>query len=103
MEIYLLLSLILIGFIGIRLFKLGSAWSMEFIKDLKLSSNVNIVLLVLFYLFNGGLVLVSVFFWEDSGNQFTYALSRVGLALFLVGILHILNIIRILYFFYFKS
>lgn len=102
MEIYLVMSLILIGFIGIRLFKLGSAWTMEIIKDLKLSSNVNIVLLVLFYLFNGGLVLISVFFWEDTGNQIIYAFSRVGFALFLVGFLHIINIIWILYFFNFK-
>jgi hypothetical protein len=103
MEIYLLFSLMLIGFIGVRLFKLGSAWSTEFIKDIKLSSNVNIVLLVLFYLFNGGLILVSVYFWEDASNQLIYALSRVGLALFLVGFLHILNIIWILYFFHFKT
>ncbi len=103
MEIYLLLSLIIVGFTGVKLFQLGSGWCLEFIKDSRLSSNLNIVLLLLFYLFNGGLILVSVFFWDDSGNQLVYAFSRVGLALFLVGFLHVINIIWILYFFHFKS
>ncbi|MCP9770384.1 hypothetical protein EGI22_20955 [Lacihabitans sp. LS3-19] len=103
MEIYLVLSLVIIGFVGIKLFRLGSDWCEELITDLSLSRKVNVVLLVLFYLFNAGVVLVSVFVWEDSNNQLVYAFSRIGLAMLCIGFLHVFNIIWILIFFHFKQ
>jgi hypothetical protein len=103
MEIYLIFSLIIVGTVGLKLFRLGSNWCEEFISDLHLSRKVNLILLVLFYLFNSGLVLLSVFVWDNSNIQIIYAISRIGLAMFFIGFLHILNIIWLLIFFHFKQ
>ncbi|MDP5140011.1 MAG: hypothetical protein NWP83_06010, partial [Spirosomaceae bacterium] len=80
MEIYLFITLISVGLLGVRLYQLGSVWSEEFMEDKELSKRINNILLVLFYLFNAGLVMVSVIIWDNDSPQAIYGLSRVGLA-----------------------
>lgn len=101
MEIYLIISLVVIGVLGIRLYQLGLVWTLEFMTDKEQSKRINRILLVLFYLFNAGILLISVYVWNYEQAQLIYALHRIGLALIGISVLHIANTISFLIIFYF--
>lgn len=101
MVIYLIFSLVVIGALGVRLYQLGLVWTQEFMQDKGLSKRINRILLILFYLFNSGLLLISVYIWNYEQAQLIYALHRIGVALIGISLLHIANTIGFLIIFYF--
>jgi hypothetical protein len=106
MVLYIVVSGIIIFLLGRFLFRQGSQWTYEFIASVEKAGSVNRLLLLLYYLFNTGLLLYSVFIWENAPgfwDGIIYSCSRIGLAVAILGILHYQNLIIILLVFHFKS
>jgi hypothetical protein len=68
----------------------------------ELGKTVNKILLALFYLFNSGLILISIIVWNAGQYEVIYVIERVGIALACIGALHIINVLGFLIMFYFK-
>ncbi|NBA87335.1 hypothetical protein GVN16_16290 [Emticicia sp. CRIBPO] len=106
MVLYIVVSGIIIFLLGRFLFRQGSRWTYEFIESVENARSVNKLLLLLYYLFNAGLLLYSVFIWENAPDfldRIIYSCRRIGLAVAILGVLHYQNLVIILLIFHFKS
>lgn len=105
MEFYLIISSIIIFFLGRLLYSEGSKWSIEFMEDKVLAISINKILLILYYLLNIGLVFYSVIVWENHPEMellILYIFKRIAYVLVILGSLHLNNVILLILFFHFK-
>ncbi len=85
----------------------GFIYAMQiFDNDSHLTLSTNKILLVCYYLLNLGYTLFSIGTWSkihDKAQMIADLSSKMGILLFLLGVIHILNILLIIYIAYFKK
>jgi DNA modification methylase len=100
-SIYLIFTFIVIVKVGLLCYKHGKIYSLQiFNNDVELTERTNNILLLCYYLFNLGYCLVTIYTWQkinDWQHCIASVCSKAGLILLSVGILHLINIVTIIY------
>lgn len=100
-SIYLIFTFTVIVKVGLLCYKHGKVYSLQiFNGDTELTERTNNILLLCYYLFNLGYCLITIYSWQkinDWQHCISSVCSKTGFILLTVGILHLLNIITIIY------
>ncbi|HLK30900.1 MAG TPA: hypothetical protein VKT28_20150 [Puia sp.] len=100
--IYLLFTFTVIVYVGLACYKHGKTYCFQiFDGDKELTMRTNNILLMCYYLFNLGYCLVTIYNWHALNNWkecLDSVAMKAGAILTGIGILHIINIIALIYF-----
>jgi uncharacterized membrane protein HdeD (DUF308 family) len=99
--IYLFFTFTVIVYVGLLCFKNGKVYSLQiFNNDEELTNTTNNILLLCYYLFNLGYCLATIYNWQAVKtwqNCIESVCKKAGLILITIGVLHLINIIIIIY------
>jgi hypothetical protein len=99
--LYLFFTFTVIIYVGLVCYKNGKVYSLQiFGGDEELTLRTNNILLLCYYLFNLGYCLINIYNWNHIDN-WRYCIESVsqkaGIILTAIGILHLFNILAIIY------
>ena len=99
--LYLLFTFTVIVYVGLVCHKNGKIYSLQiFNGDEELSNRTNHILLLCYYLFNLGYCLLTIYTWPniaDWKNCINQVAYRAGTILYILGIMHCINIFMIIF------
>lgn len=100
--LYLLFTLTVIIKVGLLCYKHGKIYSLQIFNGNKeLTQQTNTLLLLAYYLFNFGYCFVTIYNWQKV-HTWQQCLSNIcekaGFILFMLGVLHIINMLSLIYF-----